>query len=72
MNDEAWLIVEQRIGARVLIFRTRGKLRAIDLASRAGVHVNTILRMEAGKNCSIRNLYLVASALGVNISDLIC
>ena len=72
MTPDGLILIEQRIGARVLIFRTRLKLSANDLALRSGVHRNTIYRMENGQNCSIENLYRVAVALDVDLASLLC
>jgi len=59
------------IGARVLIWRRRRDLTLEELAARAGVHANTIWRLEEGRGCSVATAAKVAAALEVEIAVLI-
>lgn len=71
MTEQEPSAIEARIGGRIRIARTRRKLTAQDLAERAGVHPNTIYRLETGSNCSVASLYRIASALGLTLTELL-
>jgi transcriptional regulator with XRE-family HTH domain len=72
MTDEQASAIEQRIGARVLIARTRRQLSAQDLAVRAGMHRNTIYRLESGiGSCSVACIYRIAQALEISAGELL-
>ena len=57
---------ESRIGE---LRKTRGWTQE-RLASRSGVAVRTIQRLEAGKDAGLETLSLIGSALGVSVRDL--
>ncbi|MFY7954169.1 MAG: helix-turn-helix domain-containing protein [Armatimonadaceae bacterium] len=58
------------LGARIQRFRLRQSLSVRDLAERAGVNKNTILRLEKGLTPSYSTLNRVCGALGVHIAQL--
>ena len=72
MTSDQASAIEQRIGARVLIARTRRNLSARQLGQLAGIHRNTIYRLESGiGNCSVVVIYQLAHALEVELSELL-
>ncbi len=68
LEEEA---LARRLGRRVENLRKRRKMSCEKLAARAGVHRNTIYRLESGEG---RMLVVVvtriAAALGVTVEDL--
>lgn len=62
--------LRQRIGARVFFLRRGRGITAMTLAAKAGLHRNTIYRIEAGLSlCSIGQIWRIAQALNVKIED---
>jgi transcriptional regulator with XRE-family HTH domain len=71
MTHDQASAIEQRIGARMMLARKQRRMTAIELADRAGIHRNTIHRIEAGLNsCTIANLFRIANALGIQPHEL--
>jgi transcriptional regulator with XRE-family HTH domain len=64
-------VMEQRIGARIIVLRERRGLTAIALARLAGLHRNTIWRLESGAACSVAALVRVMAVLEIEISDVV-
>lgn len=62
MTDEAVL---ERLGERLSRFRLDRNLTQADLADEAGVHKNTIFRLEAGGSTQLKNLVRVLRVLGL-------
>jgi transcriptional regulator with XRE-family HTH domain len=58
------------LGARIQRIRLRQGLSVRDLAERAGVNKNTVLRLERGTTPSYATLNRVCAALGVHIAQL--
>jgi len=56
--------------AGINIIRKRGQLSQEALADRAGVSRSTIVKIEAGKNISLKSLLKISKALGVEPGDL--
>jgi len=52
------------------LIRIRGKMTQEELAEKAGVSRSTVVTVEAGKGCSLANLFKLAEALGVKTGDL--
>lgn len=63
--------MEQSIAARIFIWRRRKGITAPELAARAGLHENTILRIENGNGCSAATLAKIAAGLRVSIAVLV-
>ncbi len=61
----------RRIGYAVMRLRRRRGWTVLVLAERAGLHRNTIYRVESGLNISIYALWRIAEALGVALEGLI-
>lgn len=67
-EEREWL---GSVGARVGILRRRLGLDATVLAERAGIHRNTVDRVESGAvNCSAVLLRRIADALGTELESL--
>ena len=64
-------VLYQRIGYAVMKLRQREGLTALVLAERAGVHRNTIYRVESALYISVSSLCRIAGALGVGVDALI-
>jgi len=62
MTDEAVL---ERLGERLSRFRLDRNLTQADLAAEAGVHKNTVFRLEAGGSTQLKNLVRVLRVLGL-------
>lgn len=62
MTDEAVL---KRLGDRLSRFRLDRNLTQADLAAEAGVHKNTVFRLEAGGSTQLKNLVRVLRVLGL-------
>lgn len=63
-------MLRQRIGARVFFLRRERGITALTLAARAGLHRNTIYRIEAGLSlCSVGQMQRIAQALCVKMAD---
>lgn len=62
MTDEALL---EGLGDRLRRFRLDRNLTQRDLATEAGVHKNTIFRLEAGRSTQLKNLVRVLRVLGL-------
>lgn len=62
MTDEAVL---EGLGDRLSRFRLDRNLTQADLAAEAGVHKNTIFRLEAGGSTQLKNLVRVLRVLGL-------
>ena len=64
--------IEQRIGGRVQIARNKQGITAKALAAKAGVGTHTLYRVEAGLgSCTIGTIYRIASALNMQMSELL-
>jgi transcriptional regulator with XRE-family HTH domain len=57
------------IGAQIQLWRERRGLTALALAELAGVHRNTVYRLECGLGCRASMLVKVMSVLKLQISD---
>ena len=55
----------RRIGEDLATWRKLRSLTAAEVADRAGLSVNTVLRLEKGSGATLENLLRVARALGV-------
>lgn len=55
----------RKLGADLSTWRKLRHLTAAEVADRAGVGVNTVLRLENGKGATLENVLRVARALGV-------
>lgn len=62
MTDAAIL---EGLGARLSRFRLDRNLTQADLAAEAGVHKNTVFRLEAGGSTQLKNLVRVLRVLGL-------
>ena len=62
MTDEAVL---EGLGDRLSRFRLDRKLTQADLAAEAGVHKNTVFRLEAGGSTQLKNLVRALRVLGL-------
>lgn len=63
-------VLRRRIGARVFFLRRDRGITALKLAAQAGLHRNTLYRIEAGmRSCSIGQLHRIAQALSVKVDD---
>ena len=62
MTDDAVL---ERLGTRLSRFRLDRNLTQADLAVEAGVHKNTVFRLEAGGSAQLKNLVRVLRVLGL-------
>lgn len=62
---------DQRLGLRILESRQARKMTALQLAALAGVHRNTISRIEAGE-CQplLENLWRICRVLGISLDSL--
>ncbi len=61
-----------RIGQSVRYFRLKAELSQDELAYRAGLNMNSISTFERGlNNIKIKNLYKIAKALGVSVTDIL-
>lgn len=56
--------IVERLCARLRVERLALQMTQADVASRAGVGVNTVSNLEAGRNVSVENLVRVAMVLG--------
>jgi transcriptional regulator with XRE-family HTH domain len=63
--------LRQRVGSRVLKRRENMRLTALELAARAGVHRNTISRIECGQSLSIETLWRLCKVLQISLDSLI-
>lgn len=70
MTDEAIL---EGLGDRLSRFRLDRNLTQADLAAEAGVHKNTVFRLEAGGSTQLKNLVRVLRVLGLldRLEDLV-
>ncbi len=55
----------RRLGEDLSTWRRLRQLRAVEVADRAGLSVDTVLRVEKGDGVSMENLLRIARALGV-------
>ncbi len=63
--------IRKRFGQRVRELRLARKLSQEELAFRAGVHRTYLGSIERGeRNVALRNIDLIASALGITLSEL--
>ena len=70
MNTKAFLII---IGDRIRAVRKTHKISQEKLAELSGLHPTYISDLERGKvNASISSFYMVAKALNIPFSDLVC
>lgn len=72
LGDSATLVImdPQTLGARIQRIRQRNNFSVRDLADKAGVNKNTILRLEKGLTPSYATLNRVCEALGVHVAQL--
>jgi transcriptional regulator with XRE-family HTH domain len=64
--------VDQRVGARIRVVRTRAGLTQERLAEGLGVETLSVSRFETGRRgVSIPTLFRIADALGVRVQDLL-
>lgn len=61
---------ERIIGMQIQLWRERRGLTALALAELAGVHRNTIYRLECGKGCGASLLVRVMLVLEIQMKDL--
>lgn len=64
-------IAGARAGAKVREARTAAGLTQQSLATRAGVSLGTLIRIERGEDTTLGTLTLLAAQLGVGVADLI-
>ncbi|AII58864.1 DNA-binding protein [Dehalococcoides mccartyi CG4] len=63
--------IEQRFGERIRDLRKKAGVSQEELADRAGVHRTYLGGIERGeRNPSLKNIYAIARALKVPVSDL--
>ncbi|MEN8494773.1 helix-turn-helix transcriptional regulator [Dehalococcoides sp. THU3] len=63
--------IEQRFGERIRNLRKKAGVSQEELADRAGVHRTYLGGIERGeRNPSLKNIYAIARALKVSLSDL--
>ena len=62
MTDEGVL---EQLGERLSRYRLNRNVTQADLATEAGVHKNTVFRLEAGESTQTKNLVRVLRALGL-------
>jgi len=63
--------LEKKFGSRVRELRVARKLSQEEVAHRAGVHRTYLGGIERGeRNPSLKNIALIAEALGVSLSEL--
>ncbi len=53
------------MGENLTTWRKLRHITALQLADRAGVSINTVLRLESGKSSNVESLFRVARALGI-------
>jgi transcriptional regulator with XRE-family HTH domain len=64
--------VQRRVGERVRELRADRGLTQLQLAERSGISRPSIANVEAGRqNVSLRQLCALATALGVEVADLV-
>lgn len=69
-DEPPWLLTCSRIGRRVQARRLYQNLTQEGLRERAGISVDTIQRIEAGRSDpKVSQLYLIAQALEVDVAD---
>ena len=61
----------KEIGDLIRNYRINEGMTRQDLSEVSGVHENTIARMEAGNNTTLRHLVIIADGLGIDIGDLL-
>lgn len=61
--------IDLRIAAQIQLWRERRGLTALELAELAGVHRNTIYRLECGMGCRSSLLVRVMLALKIEVKD---
>jgi transcriptional regulator with XRE-family HTH domain len=70
--SEPLSMLQRRVGARVRELRADRGLTQLRLAERSGISRPSIANVEAGRqNVSLRQLCALASALGVEVGDLV-
>lgn len=63
--------IAQKVGKKIRIIRKQKKLTQEELASKIGIHVTTLGRIERGEsNPPLQTINRIAQALGIKISDL--
>lgn len=65
------LDLPERISGRIQEARLRAGLSQAELASRIGVHRNSIAGWESGRDITIVNLCRIAAALGLRLKELL-
>lgn len=55
----------REMGENLTTWRKLRHITAHQLADRAGVSINTVLRLESGKSSNVESLFRVARALGI-------
>jgi transcriptional regulator with XRE-family HTH domain len=61
----------QRVGFAVMKIRERRGLTVLALAERAGMHRNSLARVESGLGTSVASLFRIATVLEVSVDALI-
>ena len=56
---------------KIRAWREMTKLSQKEFAGRADVHVNTVMRVESGKNVTIFQLSKIAKAIGMTLAELV-
>ena len=63
--------IDRKVGARVFYLRQELGVTEMILAGRAGLHPNTIRRIENGLGCSVSTLVRIAAALQVDLNAIV-
>ena len=56
---------------KIKTWREMARLTQKEYAARADVHVNTVIRVEAGKNVTVFQLKKMAEAMGMTLAELV-
>src|ERR1700722_11617471 len=62
--------VKAQIGWKIVAARVKSRMTALELASQAQVHRNTVYRIESGLCYSIESLYRITRVLGITLDSL--
>lgn len=62
---------ETPIGTAVRAKRTAAEMSQQTLATKAGISLRTLSRIEAGEDCTVSTLAALAAALGMTTADLL-
>ena len=65
--------VMKDIGTEIRVTRLAAEMSRMTLATRIGMHVNTVVNIERGRVApSLETLYKIADELGVTVASLVC